>query len=278
MIKISELFASVQGEGLYVGVPSIFMRTFGCNFTCGGFSMPRGEKSQERLNVDPDKFSKFEDLPLVNTGCDSYASWDPRFKKLSPVLKNEEIVRQIKDMLPDQRFSKNFHFIITGGEPLLGWQKQYVELLQMLILRHNLTHLTFETNGTQKLHPLLEDFLASSNLEVTFSISAKLPCSGETWEDAIKPDVVSGYLDMENSKTSYFKFVVANEQDVNDAREAVAEYLREGIDIPVYLMPAGGTDIHYDGNRVKVADICRQIGFRYSPRLQLDLYGNQWAT
>jgi hypothetical protein len=46
-IKVSELFYSVQGEGRFMGVPSIFLRTYGCNFTCQGFGMPRGELSHE---------------------------------------------------------------------------------------------------------------------------------------------------------------------------------------------------------------------------------------
>ena len=65
-----------------MGVPSVFLRLFGCNFKCQGFGMPRGELSNEYLDVDPAKYSKLEDMPLVRTGCDSYASWDTRAKHL----------------------------------------------------------------------------------------------------------------------------------------------------------------------------------------------------
>jgi len=40
-IRYSEMFYSVQGEGRFVGVPSVFFRTFGCNFECRGFGQPR---------------------------------------------------------------------------------------------------------------------------------------------------------------------------------------------------------------------------------------------
>ena len=64
-IKIAELFYSIQGEGRYMGVPSVFLRTFGCNFTCDGFGMPRGEESKERdfIAADIKKFFKYQDLP-----------------------------------------------------------------------------------------------------------------------------------------------------------------------------------------------------------------------
>jgi len=90
-IKIAELFYSIQGEGRYMGVPSVFLRTFGCNFKCAGFGMPKGELSNEADNIDPSLYTEYKSLPLVSTGCDSYASWDPRFKHLSPVLDTDAI-------------------------------------------------------------------------------------------------------------------------------------------------------------------------------------------
>ena len=85
-LKVSELFYSAQGEGRYVGVPSIFLRMFGCNFTCSGFGCKPGERSTEADEVAKtvELYKTFEELPLVNTGCDSYASWHPDFKHLSP--------------------------------------------------------------------------------------------------------------------------------------------------------------------------------------------------
>ena len=97
-IKIAELFYSIQGEGRYMGVPSVFLRTFGCNFKCQGFGMPRGELSNEAENIDPTEYTEYKSLPLVSTGCDSYASWDPRFKHLSPVLVSSAIADALVDI------------------------------------------------------------------------------------------------------------------------------------------------------------------------------------
>lgn len=280
-IKISEIFYSLQGEGQYVGVPSIFMRVFGCNFTCSGFGMPRGEISNERNKISPDGYDSYRDLPLVSTGCDSYPSWDPRFKHLSPMLDVTAIVDQFQELLPLGKFGRDKHLIITGGEPLLGWQRAYPDLLNEIAHRDmGLTHLTFETNGTQKLTPDFKEYLtklAHEGLEVSFSISAKLPCSGEPWEKAILPQVVKDYLDIPNHK-SYFKFVVANQEDVNDVFRAVTEYYLADIDIPVYLMPVGGVNSVYELNERQVADLCKNNGFRFSPRIQVPLFKNEWGT
>ena len=282
-IKISELFYSIQGEGRYMGVPSIFLRTFGCNFTCDGFGMPRGEKSLERVQValvdEETPFKNYKDLPLVNTGCDSYASWDPNFKHLSPLYEVGALAEGIVDLLPHKTWHDE-HLVITGGEPLLGWQRSYPELLdQDAMIR--LRHLTFETNGTQKLTPEFKNYLIAwsdrytKQREVTFSVSAKLPVSGEKWEEAILPEVVCDY---EKVGYTYLKFVIASEEDLVDAKQAVQQYRNSGFKGPVYIMPIGGVERVYSLNNRRVAEMAMREGWRYSDRLQVPLFKNEWGT
>ena len=278
-IKISELFYSIQGEGRYMGVPSVFLRTFGCNFTCDSFGMPRGEKSNERNQVADRiaEFKQYRDLPLVSTGCDSYASWDPRFKDLSPLLTTEAIVERIKELLPYKRWMRE-HLVITGGEPLLGWQRAFPDLLNNEFM-HDLTEITFETNGTQRLTEDFKSYLAAwtarDDREITFSVSAKLPASGERWEDAIKPDIVCQYQQV---GWTYLKFVVATEQDIYDALAATISFRDEGFNGEVYLMPVGGVESVYSLNNKNVALACMKHGLRYSDRLQVPLFKNEWGT
>ena len=158
-IKIAELFYSVQGEGRYMGVPSVFLRTFGCNFRCAGFGMPRGELSSEaeELAEVAHLYNKYEELPLVSTGCDSYASWHPSFKDLSPMLTSDAIVDRIMEIIPFNGW-RDEHLVITGGEPLLGWQRAYPDLLNHPKM-DGLKEITFETNGTQKLTPEFKEYL-----------------------------------------------------------------------------------------------------------------------
>lgn len=285
-IKVSELFYSIQGEGKFMGVPSIFLRTFGCNFQCQGFGMTRGELSKEREAINPAEYNAYEQLPLVSTGCDSYASWDPRFKHLSPMLEIDAIVERIIELLPHGKW-RDEHLIITGGEPLLGWQREYPALLDHPKMQ-GLSNITFETNGTQGL---TEDFIRyleewqwehrdEMDREVTFSVSAKLPGSGHNFDEAIKPQVVEQYASVGHT---YLKFVVATEEDIEDAETAVLFY-KAGINpyimkfIPVYLMPVGGVESVYNLNAKNVALAALERGWRYSDRLQVPLFKNAWAT
>ena len=277
-IKVAELFYSIQGEGRYMGVPSIFLRTFGCNFTCAGFGMPRGKLSTEAKEIADiaHMFTKYEDLPLVSTGCDSYASWDVAFKNLSPMLTTDAIAERITEILPYKEW-RDEHLVITGGEPLLGWQRAYPELLNHPKMQ-SLTEITFETNGTQPLSPDFKSYLQDWNKvgrEITFSVSAKLPCSGEDWQDAIRPEVVCEY---EEVGTAYLKFVIATEQDADDAMQAVEEYRAFGFTGHVYLMPVGGVESVYALNNKAVAIMAMKLGLRYSDRLQVPLFKNEWGT
>ena len=277
-IKIAELFYSIQGEGRYMGVPSVFLRTFGCNFKCAGFGMPKGQLSTEAEGVDPSKYSKYEELPLVSTGCDSYASWDPRFKDLSPFMESDEIVKRIMDMLPYGAWGDE-HLVITGGEPLLGWQRAYEDLLVHPDM-HSLKEITFETNGTQRLSEGFHNFLQHwtnfhPDRQVTFSVSAKLSCSGEARHEAIKPEVLCEY---EEVGYTYLKFVVATEEDAEEALETVDVYRENGFRGPIYLMPVGGVESVYAMNNRRVAELAMKHGMRYSDRLQVPLFKNEWGT
>jgi organic radical activating enzyme len=284
-IKIAELFYSVQGEGRYMGVPSVFLRTFGCNFTCQGFGMPRGELSHEATDIAAQHtmitpFTEYKSLPLVSTGCDSYASWHPSFKVLSPLLTTDAIVERIMEILPHGEW-RDEHLVITGGEPLLGWQKAYPDLLSHPKMA-GLKEITFETNGTMRLTSAFKEYLVQWQMptidfarEITFSVSAKLPCSGEPWDDAIKPERV---VDYEDFGTAYLKFVIATEQDFADAECAIGAYRAAGFKGHVYLMPVGGVESVYALNNRTVADMAMKNGLRYSDRLQVPLFKNEWGT
>ncbi len=295
-LRYSEAFYSVQGEGRFVGVPSVFLRTFGCNFRCMNFGLAkepnRAEKLKQGIKYNPevkelldagitDKVEKFEDLPIVHTGCDTYASIYPEFKKFMMDKTIDEVVDHVLSLTPEGKWTmsngQDVHFILTGGEPLLGWQRTYIELFEHPRMK-DLKNVTFETNTTQTLHKDFEDYLRKQDkFEVTWSCSPKLSVSGEPWNTAIKPEIARSYNGIPNSEM-YFKFVVADASDVDEVSKAVAEYNQVGINVPVYVMPLGGRSETYILNTKKVAELAMARGWRYTPRLHVDIFGNAWGT
>lgn len=286
---------------MYTGVPSIFLRTFGCNLTCEGFGMPPGEKSRQRFDMriedilESGTAKSIHDLPLVSTGCDSYASWDVRFKHLSPVQSTSLIAHDLVGLLPTRQGEPDanwtgVHLVVTGGEPLLGWQRAYVELFEHPLM-NTLTNVTFETNGTQKLHKDfseylrkhktargLDHFLTASRrtLNFNFSVSPKLSASGEDPAVAIQPDVVASYAQHGDIN---LKFVCNTEEHIREALDVVSQYRNAGLrEHQVWIMPEGGMYDEYKANSTAMAELCMKYKLNYSPRLHVDLFGNAWAT
>jgi len=277
-LKVSELFYSLQGEGRFMGVPSIFLRTFGCNFRCRGFGMQNGELSTEASDLakSASLYTSYNLLPLVTTGCDSYAAIYPQFRHLSPAMSIDEIVDRMIALLPNGVWG-GVHLVITGGEPLLpGWQQIYPELLKHPLLA-DLKHITFETNGTQELLQDFENYLyMERRYQTTFSVSPKLSVSGEPREKAIRPEIVTEY--QFSGHSSFLKFVVASEDDVTEALEVMQLYKDNGFRGDIYLMPVGGVTDVYNLNNRRVAELALKHGLRYSDRLHLPLFGNNWGT
>ena len=296
-LRYSEAFYSVQGEGRFVGVPSVFLRTFGCNFRCMNFGLDRGEpmrdekqkagikhnqEVQDLLDNNVHKDTKeFNDLPIIHTGCDTYASIYPEFKHYNMLKEVDDVVEHLLSLTPNGKWvqdnGQDIHLIMTGGEPLLGWQRLYIELFEHPKMG-DLKNVTFETNTTQLLHGEFKDYLQNQDrFEITWSCSPKLSVSGEPWKTAIKPEVARDYADVGGS-IMYLKFVVADRTDIEEAGKAVAEYKAAGIECPVYLMPLGGRSEEYNLNVQEVANICMEKGWRFTPRLHISLFGNAWGT
>ena len=295
-LRYSEAFYSVQGEGKYVGVPSVFLRTFGCNFRCMNFGLKnepmRDEKQkagiihnaevQGLLDAGVHKTTKeFNDLPIIHTGCDTYASIYPEFKHFNMLKEVDEVVEHLLSILPEGKWTmdngQDVHLILTGGEPLLAWQRLYVELFEHPRMQ-DLRNVTFETNTTQPLHDDLYDYLNNSDrITVTWSCSPKLSVSGEPWETAIKPEIAFEYQCVTDSEL-YLKFVVATNDDFDEVKKAVSAYRDAGVQCPVYLMPMGGRSEEYSLNVKDVAEACMAEGWRFTPRLHISLFGNAWGT
>jgi organic radical activating enzyme len=225
-------------------------------------------------------YTSYGELPLVSSGCDTYAAIYPEFKHLSPLLTTDTLADSIVDLLPHQEW-RDEHLVITGGEPLLGWQRSYPDLLENSKMA-DLKEITFETNGTQMLTEEFRDYLfkdwtrfGRNYDQLTFSVSPKLSVSGESWKDAVCPEVVVDYQQM---GYTYLKFVVATEEDATEAEQAVSEYRAAGFNGPIYLMPVGGVESVYALNNRRVAELAMTRGWRYSDRLQIPLFKNEWGT
>ena len=150
-------------------------------------------------------------------------------------------------------------------------------------------YVTIETNGTQIFSPydyfaghnyMFPDhhrkFGVNKNAGITWSVSPKLSNSGESWSEAIRPEALASYNAWPYSYL-YLKFVIRGEYDLVEVEQAISEYDKAGVNIcAVYLMPEGAVD--HQMEELKIAKIALKHGYKYSPRLHLNLFGNEWGT
>jgi len=283
-ILISEIFYSVQGEGRHVGVPSIFVRVFGCTLQCPGFGGPVTEGKVLPLESS-EGITELKQIPIPDVGCDSYPSWRKDFKHLSKKYTSSELIDAIYSLWPITN-PRPPHVVFTGGEPLM---KRYQLFWVSVFKKIQLTfpwNFTFETNGTVALLPEFLDFASSSNSRITFSVSPKLSNSGESPSKALKPEVVASYMSLTNKdkwRDMYFKFVIRDGSQIEEVEQFLLNCSAEnsGINtknLDVFLMPEGGTSKEVKITEASVAKLCMKYGYKFSPRLHINLFGNAWET
>ncbi len=220
-MKIAELFYSIQGEGSLVGVPSVFIRTSGCNLRCAWCDTP-------------------------------YTSWQPEGADLT--------LGQIVD---EVKAHPARHVVVTGGEPMIA--PEIVPLTERL--RELGWHITIETAGTV-VQPVACDLM---------SISPKLANSTPTGGWASQHDrlriQLEVLLELMGRYPYQLKFVIETPGDLDEVRALIGTL---GADRSrVILMPEGTDRNRLRERAVWLAEICKREGFRFSPRLHVDLWGNR---
>lgn len=274
--RYSECFRSIQGEGHYIGAPSVFLRFWGCNFTCEGFSNPE----RSALDFDPADVGRLEDMPVITQGCDTVYAWRWDFQHLSTQATAAELCDTIEGLCPSfrhRRSGQSTHLVLTGGEPMLS-QAAIVELIGIFSQRNNLPrHITIETNGTQAPREPFANTLkriADNQCEWFWSVSPKLSLSGEDWRKAIKPGVVANYAQL--SDVGQLKYVVdGSEHCWNEIEEATAAYRRAGVPWDVWIMPVGASMEQQREHQERICMEAVERGYNFSPRVQNWIFGNR---
>ncbi|MFN3323081.1 MAG: 7-carboxy-7-deazaguanine synthase QueE [Bryobacteraceae bacterium] len=224
-MKVSEIFASVQGEGVLAGVPSVFVRISGCNLRC--------------------------------TWCDTpYSSWQPEGEEM-----------HLGALLAQVRRFRLQHVVVTGGEPMIA--PDIVLMTQRL--RQIRKHITIETAGTVA-PPVVCDLMSISP---KLANSTPVQREGGRWasqHDRLRyqPDVIRRLM---HCYEHQLKFVVSSPDDLPEINQIVED---TGADRGRVLLMAEGADAATLRERALwLVDICKREGFRFSPRLHIDLWGNE---
>jgi len=231
-----KIFYTIEGEGEFVGYPSVFMRLSMCNLTCKGFASA--------------------DSPH---GCDSFVSWSVKNK-----MSFDDIFNYMSQNGYNNHLKNGAILKLTGGEPLVQ-QKNLLKFIDAYKEKHGYTPIIdFETNAT-----ILPDETWVNKHRATFTTSPKLSNNGDAENIRYKPQVLKWHA--ENG--SGFKFVINNEDDLN---EVLNKYIfNKEINVPqnrVWLMPCCGSRQEHVEKAGMVAELCKKHGFNFSPRLQLIIW------
>lgn len=228
---VSEIFHSLQGEGELAGVPSVFVRTSGCNLRCNWCDTP-------------------------------YASWSPEGTQM-----------RVDEIAAEVRKHPARHVVLTGGEPMIapGIRDLAAEL------RKSAHHITIETAATIAPDGIACDLASLSPKLKNSAPDARLD---EVWRkkhEALRwqPEVVKAWLDQGRYQ---LKFVVSQAEDMNEIESMLTQLGRDITRAKVLLMPEGTTVEALRAKAGWLGELCKVRGYRYAPRLQIELYGNKRGT
>lgn len=229
-MRVAEIFHSIQGEGLLTGVPSVFIRTSGCNLRCDWCDTP-------------------------------YASWKPEGKEMSVL----EILKEISEW-------DCSHIVLTGGEPMIA--PDLTELSNALKKQNK--HITIETAGTIPPNGIPCDLASiSPKLSNSTPPASRDPAWAKRHEATrLQPEVISEWI---RNYPFQLKFVVSSENDLVEIKNLLSLLPSVPSD-KILLMPEGIDSKSLASRSPWLVEICKREGFRFCPRLHIELFGHKRGT
>jgi 7-carboxy-7-deazaguanine synthase len=218
-------------------------------------------QGEGRLTGVPSSFVRTSGCNLRCEWCDSpYTSWEAQGERLS-----------VAEVLERLSAYPTKHVVVTGGEPMLV--PEIVDLCACL--RERRYHITIETAATV-FRPAECDLASLSP-----KLSNSTPWQREGGRLAarhdrlrLRPDVIRAFMERGDYQ---LKFVIDRPPDVDEVLALLAELPGADRD-KVLLMPQGVTRAELAERGPWLADVCKEHGFRYCPRLHIELYGNRRGT
>ncbi len=208
---IDEVFVSIQGEGMLVGVPMVFVRFGGCNVGCLNCDTPR---ARERIHHF-----------IFDTGTPKAVA--------NPVAASA----LFNDLKP--AVSKYKYLAVTGGEPL-----EQPAFLHLLLERLQ----DVECQVLLESSSFYPDELAEV-IEYVDVISADVKLPSFTGKPFIA-DLYRRFLEIACEKATYCKVVVMENATRDELEEAAQLITAAAADLPLVLQPAFADDKPPTGQRI----------------------------
>ncbi len=211
----------------------------------------------------PSVFVRMSGCNLRCNWCDTpYASWNPEGETLSI----DQIVARVS-VHPVR------HVVLTGGEPMIasGIQELATEIKKLGY------HITIETAATIAPGEIPCDLASLSPKLANSAPDERLAVSWRERHEKLRwqPEVVRAWL----KKYPYqLKFVVAEESDLDEIESMLAELGEPVPRVKVLLMPEGTSAEVLRARTTWLAELCKVRGYRFAPRLHIQLYGNRRGT
>lgn len=246
MVYLVEHFFSIQGEGRYVGVPSLFFRFGGCNMRCEGFGCEQEAPNGETI-----------------VGCDTVYAVNREHFAVNWIEIKE--LQQLLGVFALYDLPENVDVVLTGGEPLMYAEDPiFIAFLETMVKRG--LRVTFETNGSIAVD--FEKFPVYR--KCVFALSVKLENSGESYGKRIRPNTIFSLAT--NAKEAFFKFSIDADSIDISLDEQIEEIIAHAPNTQVYCMPVGGSKAEVERNAEPLIEYCKVKGYTYSDRLHIRIW------